>query len=45
MEFWCDEAPNKNSLLNLDNYYFVHQARKYKGGGNCSYKYKQLEFK
>lgn len=46
MESWCDEIANDNSLLNLDNYYFVHQKGRYKrGGGICSYMHKQVEFK
>ena len=33
-------------MLNLDNYYFVHQKGKNKkGGGICIYIHKQLEFK
>ena len=37
---------NENSLLNLDNYYSVHQTRKNKTGGViCIYIHKQLEFK
>ena len=24
---WCNERANENSLLNLDNYYSVHQTR------------------
>ena len=46
-ESWCDETVNENSLLNLDNYYSVHQIRNNKkGGGICIYiQHKQLEFK
>ena len=46
MESWCDETANANSLLNLDNYFSVHQTRKnIKGGGICIYIHKHLEFK
>ena len=42
----CDETANENSLLNLDNYYSVHQTRNNKkGGGICIYINKQLKFK
>ena len=45
-ESWCDETANENSLLNLDNYFSVHQTRKNKkGGGICIYIHKYLEFK
>ena len=45
-ESWCDETANENSLLNLDNYFSVHQTRKNKkgGGGICIYIHKHLEF-
>ena len=37
---------NENSLLNLDNYYSVHQTRNNKKGSGVSiYIHKQLEFK
>ena len=26
-ESWCNETANKNSLLNLENYYSVHETR------------------
>ena len=46
MEPCCDEAANEKSLLNLNNYNSVQQARKdRKGGGICIYINKQLEFK
>ena len=45
-ESWFDETANENSLLNLENYYFVHQTKKYiKWGGICIYIQKQQEFK
>ena len=45
-ESWCGETANKNSSLNLDNYFSVHQTRKNKkGGGICIYIRKYLEFK
>ena len=45
-ESWCNETANENSLLNLDNYYSVHQTKNNrKGGGICIYIHKQLEFK
>ena len=41
---WCDRLSNENSLLNLDNYYSVHQTRKNEKGGNMYiYIHKQLE--
>ena len=45
-ESWWDETANENSLLNLNNYYSVHQTRNNKkGGGICIYIRRQLEFK
>ena len=45
-ESWCDETVNENFLLNLDNYFSIHQTRKNKkGGGICIYMHKHLEFK
>ena len=45
-ESLCDETANENSLLNLDNYYSVHQTRNNKkGGGICIYIHKQQECK
>ena len=44
-ESWHSETANENSLLNLDNYYSVHQTRKNKKGrGICIYIHKHLEF-
>ena len=45
MESWCDETVNENSLLNLDNFYSVHQTRKNKKGDNiCIKLHRQLKF-
>ena len=45
-ESWCDEAANKTSLLDLENYNSVHKTRKNKkGGGICIYIHKSIHFK
>ena len=45
-ESCCDETTIENSLLNLNNYFSVHQTRKNKkGGGIFIYIHKHLEFK
>ena len=45
-ESLCDETANENSLLNLDNYYSVHQTRNNKkGSGIYIYIHKQQECK
>ena len=45
-ESWCNETANGNFLSNQENYYSVHQPRKYKKGDTiCVYIHKQLELK